>query len=157
MGNDFRNEWAVLASSTVPDDSFSLYEVDTARWIGGCPYFIHSRSLLCKHLVHRCLVMGNSMGHLTPRRYVIMRNPFPPYVRLVPSTLPDLARSPPVDFSAIPSPPTLPSPTTSPAAADSAKPIDVVATLTKAVRRSWMPRLLDVMGMLSQPANCLQR
>ncbi|ORX53178.1 hypothetical protein DM01DRAFT_1383786 [Hesseltinella vesiculosa] len=87
------------------------------------------RFLLCKHLVHRSRHLGNSQGHLTPRRYVITRNHSAPYVKLIPhdsaprfmfieignldilvNPAADLEvsrpRSPPVDFRAIPSPPT---------------------------------------------------
>ncbi|ORX58894.1 hypothetical protein DM01DRAFT_1208795 [Hesseltinella vesiculosa] len=54
--NDFRSEWATLASRELTDDGESLYEVDTARWVCGCPYFVHSRFLLCKHLVSSRMV-----------------------------------------------------------------------------------------------------
>ncbi|ORX54575.1 hypothetical protein DM01DRAFT_1279332, partial [Hesseltinella vesiculosa] len=80
----FRNEWKDLMSRPVQNNRYALYQTDPASWVCGCPYFIHSRFLLCKHLVHRSRHLGNSQGHLTPRRYVITRNHSAPYVKLIP-------------------------------------------------------------------------
>ncbi|ORX61368.1 hypothetical protein DM01DRAFT_1404181 [Hesseltinella vesiculosa] len=49
----FRNEWKDLMSRPVQNNRYALYQTDPASWVCGCPYFIHSRFLLCKHLVHR--------------------------------------------------------------------------------------------------------
>lgn len=45
----FKREWKKLASRTV--DDFRRYHTDPAQWSCGCPYFLNSRFLICKHIV----------------------------------------------------------------------------------------------------------
>lgn len=49
----FKREWKKLTvrSQTLNPESIQQYSVNPAQWSCGCPYFINSRFLICKHLV----------------------------------------------------------------------------------------------------------
>ncbi|ORX43453.1 hypothetical protein DM01DRAFT_1286161, partial [Hesseltinella vesiculosa] len=81
--NEFRAEWRKLNDLQIDDDRNELYQVDVERWVCSCPYFIHNRFLLCKHLVNGGHGYGNSVGLLQPRRYLITRKQAPPYIQLI--------------------------------------------------------------------------
>src|SRR5581483_10711582 len=46
----FKKEWRKLSTQTINHDT---YLTDTDNWICGCPAFLTSRFLICKHLVRR--------------------------------------------------------------------------------------------------------
>ena len=49
---DFKKEWKEL-SGRVPDaETFRQYHTNPRKWVCGCDFFLGSRFLICKHLVH---------------------------------------------------------------------------------------------------------
>ena len=49
---DFKKQWKELSSRVPEGDSFREYYTNPQKWVCGCEFFLGSRFLLCKHLVH---------------------------------------------------------------------------------------------------------
>jgi hypothetical protein len=47
---DFKSEWKKMNGSLTELTRIQHYHTDPARWICGCPSFLNSRFLLCKHI-----------------------------------------------------------------------------------------------------------
>ena len=49
---DFKKEWKELSGRVPEKDSFRKYHTNPQKWVCGCDFFLGSRFLICKHLVH---------------------------------------------------------------------------------------------------------
>ena len=48
---DFKSEWKKLYERFTEPDRIQHYHTDPVRWTCGCPYFLASRFLVCKHIL----------------------------------------------------------------------------------------------------------
>lgn len=56
---DFKKEWRRAAKAYVSEEVNPAYRPDPHSWICTCPYFVTSRFLVCKHLVHAVYPVDN--------------------------------------------------------------------------------------------------
>ena len=49
---DIKKQWKELSSRVPEDESFRQYYTDPQKWVCGCEFFLGSRFLVCKHIVH---------------------------------------------------------------------------------------------------------
>ena len=49
---DFKKQWKELSNRVPEGDSFRQYHTNPQKWVCGCDFFLGSRFLICKHLIH---------------------------------------------------------------------------------------------------------
>ena len=49
---DFKRQWTELSNRRVEEQSFLQYHTNPQKWVCGCDFFVESRFLICKHIVH---------------------------------------------------------------------------------------------------------
>ena len=49
---DFKKQWKELSHRGPESESFRRYYADPQKWVCGCEFFLLSRFLICKHLIH---------------------------------------------------------------------------------------------------------
>ncbi|KAG2212890.1 hypothetical protein INT45_006480 [Circinella minor] len=76
--NEFTKEWNWLISQEENSNANALYEPSTETWTCGCPSFITSRYMLCKHLVRR-----SQHRRFGPNHFFIHRRITAPFIQIL--------------------------------------------------------------------------
>ena len=76
--NEFTKEWNRLVGREENSNANALYEPSTETWTCGCPSFLTSRYLVCKHLVRR-----SQHGRFGPNHFFIHRRITAPFIQIL--------------------------------------------------------------------------